>query len=165
MRLRMPQPPTSPVLLLRRRISGRTNAAVPDTVLLTAYGGPMTITQTGTVIDRKLIEGTLRIAAADVVVRDSRIRFHSQWSVDAEGAANLTIEYCDISGPGRSGDSNAAILGSCMFLRNDISGSGNGIVLTGGAITVWGNYVHDLADAAGDPHYDGIVLQAAKTGS
>ncbi|WP_234891585.1 right-handed parallel beta-helix repeat-containing protein, partial [Sinorhizobium meliloti] len=86
------------------------------------------------------------------------------WGVDAEGAKNFTIQDSDIVGPGSSGDSNSAILGSGTFLRNDISQVENGITLQGGSSTVKGNYIHDLEDSASDPHYDGISVQGGQDG-
>jgi Ca2+-binding RTX toxin-like protein len=86
------------------------------------------------------------------------------WGIDAEGAGNVTVKDCDIVGPGYNGDSNAAILGSGTFLRNDISRSENGIVLQGGASTVKGNYIHNLEDGSSDPHYDGISVQGGQNG-
>ena len=37
-------------------------------------------------------------------------------------------------------------------------------MLQGGASTVKGNYIHDLQDGAGDPHYDGIAVQGNQNG-
>jgi hypothetical protein len=124
----------------------------------------MTITQNGTVIDGMIINGPLRVMADDVVIKNSEITFNSAWGVDAEGAKNFTIQDSDIVGPGSSGDSNSAILGSGTFLRNDISQVENGITLTGGSSTVKGNYIHDLEDSASDPHYDGISVQGGQDG-
>ncbi|WP_234892749.1 right-handed parallel beta-helix repeat-containing protein, partial [Sinorhizobium meliloti] len=128
------------------------------------YTGPMTITENGTVIDGMIINGPLRVMADDVVIKNSEITFDSTWGVDAEGANNFTIQDSDIVGPGSSGDSNSAILGSGTFLRNDISQVENGITLTGGSSAVKGNYIHDLEDSASDPHYDGISVQGGQDG-
>jgi len=141
-----------------------TNTGVPAGTSLTAYTGPMTITTDGTVIDGKIITGTLRVTADNVVIKNSQINYSGMWGVDAEGANNITIQDSDIVGPGYSADSNAGILGSGTFLRNDVSKSENGIVLTGGSSTVVGNYVHDLQDNAADPHYDGISVQGGQDG-
>src|SRR5262245_31364069 len=122
---------------------------VPAGTTLTPYTGPMEITTPGTVIDGKIINGTLQIHADNVTIENCKITYDSWWGVDAEGANNITIQDCDFVGPGLKGDSNAAILGSGTFLRNDISQSENGIVLTNGASTVKGNYIHDLNDGFG----------------
>ncbi|WP_234827151.1 right-handed parallel beta-helix repeat-containing protein [Sinorhizobium meliloti] len=115
-------------------------------------------------IDGMIINGPLRVMADDVVIKNSEITFNSAWGVDAEGAKNFTIQDSDIVGPGSSGDSNSAILGSGTFLRNDISQVENGITLQGGSSTVKGNYIHDLEDSASDPHYDGISVQGGQDG-
>ncbi|BCH20829.1 right-handed parallel beta-helix repeat-containing protein [Mesorhizobium sp. L-8-3] len=141
-----------------------TTTGVPSGTQLTVYTGPMTITEDGTVIDGKIINGTLRVLADNVVIKNSQVNFGGMWGVDAEGAKNITIQDSDFVGPGYSGDSNAAILGSGNFLRNDISKAENGIVLTGGSSVVKGNYIHDLQDGSSDPHYDGISVQGGQNG-
>ncbi|HEY6630837.1 MAG TPA: hypothetical protein VIZ90_05235 [Rhizobiaceae bacterium] len=118
----------------------------------------MTITTPGTVIDGKIINGSLRILADNVVIKNSVINFNSYWGIDAEGPKNTTIQDSDIIGPGYAGSSDSAILGTGTFLRNDISKVQNGISLTGGSSIVQGNYIHDLASAGSDPHYDGIQV-------
>jgi Ca2+-binding RTX toxin-like protein len=137
---------------------------VPAGTTLTTYTGPMTITTDGTVIDGKIINGTLVIEADNVVIKNSKIIFNSMWGIDAEDARNVTIQDNDIVGPGSSGDSNSGILGSGTFLRNDISKVENGITLVDGSSTVKGNYIHDLQDGAKDPHYDGISAQGGQNG-
>ena len=89
---------------------------------------------------------TLRVTGDNVVIKNCKITYNSWWGIDAEGANNITIQDCDIIGPGYNGDSNAASSGRGTFLRNDISRSENGIVLTDGASIVKGNYIHDLQD-------------------
>jgi hypothetical protein len=141
-----------------------TNTGVPAGTNLTAYTGPMTITTDGTVIDGKIINGTLRVMADNVVIKNSQVNYTGWWGIDAEGANNFTVQDSDIVGPGYSGDSNAGILGSGTFVRNDISKSENGIVLQDGSSKVIANYVHDLQDSAADPHYDGISVQGGQDG-
>lgn len=141
-----------------------TTTGVPAGTTLTAYTGPMTITRDGTVIDGKIINGTLRIEADNVVIKNSKITFNGSWGIDAEGAANVTIQDNDIIGPGYSGTSNSAILGSGNFLRNDISKVENGITLQGGASVVKGNYIHNLENSGADPHYDGIQVYGGQNG-
>lgn len=141
-----------------------TNTGVSDGTKLTPYDGPMTITTPGTVIEGKEINGPIVVAAEDVVIKDCSIRFNSFWGIDAENAKNITVQNCDIVGPGTSGDSNSGILGSGTFTGNNISGVENGITLTDGSSTVRGNFIHDLADGGNDPHYDGISVQGRQDG-
>lgn len=140
------------------------NTGVPAAVNLTPYTGPETISVNGTVIDGKIINGTLRVTAANVVIKNSVIQNFDYWGIDAERAANITVQDCDFVGPGYSGPSSAAILGSGNILRNDISRMENGIQLTGGSSVVKGNYIHDLESPASDPHYDGIQAQGGQDG-
>jgi len=140
------------------------STGVPSGTTLTAYTGPMTITKAGTVIEGQIINGSLTILAPDVIIKNCVIVYRGTWGIDAEGAKNITIQNCDITGPGYSSTANAAILGSGTFIGNDISKSENGIVLTGGASTVRGNYIHDLQAAGSDPHYDGISVQGGQNG-
>lgn len=151
-------------ILVMAGFPNATNTGVPDGTKLTAYTGPMTITQDGTVIDGKIINGSLRIQADNVVIKNSKITFNNYWGIDAEGAANVTIQDNDIIGPGYSGTSNSAILGSGNFLRNDISKVENGITLQGGASVVKGNYIHNLENSGSDPHYDGIQAYGGQNG-
>ena len=141
-----------------------TNTGPASDAKLTTYTGPSTISQSGTVIENQVINGSLKITGSDVVLKNCVINFDSTWGVDAENAHNITIENCTITGPGTSADTNSAILGSGNFLNNNISGTENGITLTDGASKVTGNYIHDLANGASDPHYDGISVQGGQNG-
>jgi len=134
------------------------NTGVPDGVVLTAYTGPMAITQDGTVIENKAISGSIRIAANNVVLRNCRIEYNDYFGINADGAANLTVQDCDIVGPGYGGDSSHAVLGTGTFLRNDISGAEHGISVQGPSL-VKDNYIHDGAAAKADPHIGGISVR------
>lgn len=140
------------------------NAGVPAGVSLTDYDGPTTITADGTVIDGKSIRGTLIIKAANVVIQNCRVSNVGFWGIDASEATNTTVKDCTIVGPGYDHHSDSAIVGSGTFLRNDISNFENGILLQPGGSVVKGNYIHDLAAAGADPHYDGIAVQGGQNG-
>lgn len=140
------------------------NTGVPDGTVLTNYTGPMTITQNGTVIDSKIINGTLRVTASNVVIKNSRVQNFSGWGIDGDGASNLTVQDCDLVGRGSASRVDSAILGSGNFLRNDISQTENGISLQGGASVVKGNFIHDLAAPGSDPHYDGLQVYGGQDG-
>jgi len=124
----------------------------------------MTITQAGTVIENKIIDGSLRVTAANVTIKNCQIVYNSWWGIDAEGAKNIVIQDCDIVGPGYNGHSTAAILGSGTFLRNDISGVEHGITLTSGSSVVRGNYIHDGGSNLEDPHIGGVSLKGGQSG-
>ncbi len=140
-----------------------TNSGVPAGTTLTAYTGPMTISTDGAVIEGKIIDGSLRITGANVVLKNCVITYNDYWGVDAEGAKNVTIQNCTITGPGDKGTSTGVILGSGNFLGNNISGGEHGIVLTDGASVVKGNYLHDGGSALADPHIGGISLKGGQS--
>jgi len=138
-----------------------TTTGVPTGTTLTAYMGPMIITTPGTVIEGKIIDGTLKVEAANVTIKNCVVKNYGWWGIDAERAANITVQNCDFTASS-SQDTNAAILGSGNFIGNDISNSTNGIVLTGGASVVRDNYIHDLRSISSDPHVDGISVQGGQ---
>ncbi|MGI6853456.1 right-handed parallel beta-helix repeat-containing protein [Mesorhizobium sp. 1B3] len=124
---------------------------------LKPYSGPMNITEDGTVIENAIIDGTLSVKAANVTIKNSVIQNFAWWGIEGEGAENLRVENSEFVGLGATEATNSAILGSGTFVNNDIQGVAIGIQLTDGASTVRGNYIHDLASNAADPHYDGIT--------
>src|SRR4029453_16253456 len=87
-----------------------TNTGVPAGTALTAYTGPKTVTTDGTVIDGKVITGSLIVHADNVVIKNCKITFDSWWGIQADGAKNIIIQDCTFVGPGFNADSNAAIL-------------------------------------------------------
>lgn len=129
-----------------------------------AYGGPLTISTPGTIVEDVTITGGLIVTAANVIIRRSIINHTDAFGVDGDGATDLTVEDCTITGPGVGGAANASILGQGTFRRNKCSGSENGIVIGAGASTVTDNYVFDLRTNAAVPHYDGITCQGAQDG-
>src|SRR5262245_39356067 len=141
-----------------------TTTGVPAGTALTTYTGPKTISTDGAVIENKIINGGLVVTGDNVTFKNCRIIYNGWWGIDAGTAKNLTVQDCDIIGPGYAAESNAGILGSGTFLRNDISQSTNGIVLEDGSSVVKGNFIHDLASAGADPHYDGISVQGGQNG-
>ena len=141
-----------------------TNTGVPAGTSLSVYTGPMTITKAGTVIDGAIINGTLTIAAADVTIKNSVIQNYGFWGIDASAGVaigNVTVQNCTLTALSTS-DTDSAIVGSGTFIGNNISNSENGIRLQDGASVVKDNYIHDLNDNFGDPHYDGIALQGGQ---
>ncbi|WP_245309477.1 Ig-like domain-containing protein [Bradyrhizobium retamae] len=131
-----------------------TTTGVPAGTTLTAYTGPMNITQDGTVIEGKIIDGQLAVKAANVTIRNCIIKSDGWWGIEGENSPNLRVENCDIIGGNLT---NSGILGSGTFVGNDISHVSIGIQLTDGASTVSGNYIHDLFYGSADPHYDGVT--------
>ncbi|MCA6120243.1 right-handed parallel beta-helix repeat-containing protein, partial [Bradyrhizobium sp. WSM 1738] len=146
-----------------------TTAGVQAGVTLTNYTGPMTITTAGAVIENKIINGTLTIAADNVTIKNCVIQNFDNWGILSDNADNTRVEYCDIDGSGSTrtsglgigGGTNSAIIGC------DIKGMVIGIQLFGRA-EVKDNYIHDLADTSSNPddrHFDGITLFGGQNGS
>lgn len=159
-----PPPPVEPPPVTSDFWEGiKAASGVPAGTVLTPYTGPQTITAAGAVIDGKTINRTLLIRAGNVTIKNCKITVNDNWGIDAEGAKNPTIQNCTITGPGKSGNGNSAILGAGTFLRNNCSLFSNGITLMNGASTAKGNYIHDLA-AAGEPHNDGFSVQGGQNG-
>jgi Ca2+-binding RTX toxin-like protein len=134
---------------------------VPAGVSLTQYTGPMTITKPGTVIEGKIINGTLTVLADNVTIRNSKIIDGGSWGIDAD-SRSITVEHCDIIGRGTTG--NSGILGGGNLRYNNISGYENGIMFQGGGV-IKGNYIHDLQASGADPHYDGIQIMGPLDGA
>lgn len=155
-----PEEPTPPA----GTFPNASNTGVPAGVVLKPYTGPTRITQNGYVIDGADIKVPLIVAADNVTIKNSRIKYAGFWGIDADNRKNLTVIDTEIIGPGSSGDANAAILGQGTFLRLKISKSENGIVLLGGKSVVKGCYIFDLENSKGNNgHYDGIGIQGGQT--
>src|SRR5437762_1804639 len=87
-----------------------TTTGVSASTTLAAYSGPMTITTPGTVIEGKIINGTLQVTAANVTIKNCVVQNYGWWGIDAQDAANITVQNCDFTASA-SMDTNAAILG------------------------------------------------------
>jgi len=145
-----------------------TNTGVPAGVTLAAYTGPQAITVAGTVVDGKDIKMALRVLAANVVIKNCRITYNDFFGISVEtGGMNLTVQDCDIVGPGYKGDSPAAVscdVGGLTFLRNEVTGAEHGLALGPGKSVVRGNYFHDGGSNKADPHIGGISLKGGQNG-
>ncbi|BCH27562.1 right-handed parallel beta-helix repeat-containing protein [Mesorhizobium sp. L-8-3] len=139
------------------------NTGVPAGTVLAPYDGPFRIEANDVMIENKEIRQSIRVLGSNFVMKNCRLIYNDYFGVDLEGATSPTIQDCTLIGPGNRGRSSAPILGSGTFLRNDISGAENGIVLQAGKSVVKGNYIHDLESGVGDEgHYDGISVQGAQ---
>ena len=67
------------------------NTGVPAHVSLTPYTGPLTINTAGTVIDGKLVNGCLNIAAGGVIIRNSRVTCTGFYAVDVYPARDSVV--------------------------------------------------------------------------
>lgn len=143
------------------------SAGVPAGVTLTPYSGAQVIQVAGTIIDGKDITQALVVRADNVTIRNSRIRYNDFFGISHETGANLRVENNDIIGPGKSGDSPAAIscdVGGATFIGNDISGAEHGIAFGPGAALATGNYIHGDGSNKADPHIGGFSLKGGQKG-
>lgn len=139
---------------------------VPGTVL-TPYTGPSAIQTAGTIVENKLINGSIAILADNVTVRNCKIVYNDIFGVDIRNI-NATVQNCLIIGPGDQGDSPAVIsteLGGAKILNCDISGGEHAIAPGSGSMVITGNYIHDGGSNKGaDAHIGGISLKGDQDG-
>lgn len=138
------------------------NTGVPSGTTLASSGG-MNITKSGTVVDGKDVNGTIRIDASDVTIKNSRIVGKGFSVVQIKsGSKNVKIENVTIDGKGMSGESGSmGIMGPANVSGADITGVENGLTPDGGSV-LRGNWVHGLA-SPGSPHYDGIQIDGGQS--
>lgn len=136
------------------------HTGVPKETDLSVYAGPMTITEAGAVIEGKIITGTLTVAANNVTVRKCRVNYTGMFGIYGYGFSGLTVEDCEITGPGMAGESVAGIMaGDDITVRRcDISGAEHGMHLQKTALIEL-NYIHHQRRSGYDPHYDCIIAQ------
>jgi hypothetical protein len=130
-------------------------------VTLTNYTGPMTITTPGTVIEGKIINGTMTVNADNVTFKNCLFQNFNTYGVISEHNQNIHVEYCELDGSGSTrtyalafGGGNSSIIG--CDIHSMVIGIG-----VWGTLNISDNYIHDLADASSDPaarHFDGINL-------
>ena len=137
-----------------------TNTGVPPGTNLTVFNGNITVTTPGTVIQNRDIRGCVRIEAANVIIRRSRISspscFYAILSDNPSG--NVLIEDVEIN----CQNTNAHGIGDngITARRVNIHGCGNGFDVDNN-FTVVDSYIHDLC-GCGDGHEDGIQLAVGR---
>jgi thrombospondin type 3 repeat protein len=150
-------------------LPGAANTGVPPGTALTPSGS-LTIGTAGAVIDARDITGQVVVNAANVTIRNSRIRSNAMWVVD-NNSTGLVVEDSEIINRPVSGQPNCHNgIGNSNFTvrRTEITGCENAMNIDNpGNITFVDNYVHDL-DTTGpsyvwgnDPHTDGIQIGQA----
>lgn len=128
------------------------NTGVPAGVSLASYTGPMTITQPGTVIDAKLIRGTLVIQASNVTITRSKII----GNIDSDsGGVSVTIVDSEVDG----GTSQAPAIGYDYITMVRVNVHGSRVsVLCGSNCQITDSWLHDQYIAPGsDWHVNGYV--------
>jgi hypothetical protein len=132
------------------------NTGVADDVTLTRYSGPLTISTAGTVIDGKLIDGCLTVAAGGVTIRNSRITCTGFYVVDIYPGRTpwLLIEDSEIDcqmSPGNGIGEEGVIV-----RRVEVTGCTNGFDVNQDFL-VEDSYIHSPYNG-GDAHADGAQL-------
>lgn len=156
---------------------------VPAGTALTRYTGPTTITVDGTVIDSKAIYSDLKIAARNVIIRNSYVHCgtgnpsSNTGCIDANSGNvyNLLVERTTIIPDSPSYYRDGIVGHEFTARKNHISRTNDGIGIfnkPGGSVlanvTVDGNYIHDLTHWNYDPahsdgtHNDGIQIQGGQ---
>ena len=112
------------------------------------------ITTPGTVIDGRDVNGQLTVAAADVVIRNSRItaRGASFGVYVRSGSATITNVEITGSDTGIAGDRWSAT-------RVDIHGTTGDGVKAGSDVLLEDSWIHDPAPGPG-AHFDGLQMQS-----
>lgn len=136
---------------------GADSTGVPAGVTLTPSGS-MTITQAGAVVDGKDIAGTVVVRAANVTIKNSRIKGSGAYCVQTQSGGSVTIEDTEIIG----GCENAIGFDNWTARRVEVRGTyGDGVKL-GSNVLLVDSWIHDLAPASG-AHADGGQVQGGVT--
>jgi hypothetical protein len=127
---------------------------------LTAYTGPLTITTPGTVIDSKIVTGTLLIRAANVTVTNSQVNgtvyVDEDWTGSSVTVTDSVVDAGQKPGTG-IGDINFTVL------RTEVIG-GNRSIYCYHACEVRDSYVHgQFRDSTGVYHESGIRMSQNTT--
>lgn len=133
------------------------STGVPDGLELTE-SGPLEVTEPGTVIDGLWVRGTIHVAASGVVIRRTRVSGAdlAVVAIDA-GLTGVVIEDSEIDGQGAV-EGSAGVRGPVHLWRSEVRGVENGVVPEPGS-SIIASLIHELR-APGDPHYDGIEINA-----
>lgn len=130
---------------------------VPAGTSLTSSGS-ITVTQDGTVIEGKDINGQIIVnGAKNVVIRNCYIHGGDYYLIQSRNDPNFEVDHCTIegrgaSGPGQSGIDGTGHIHHCRITKceNPINVSGDGCVIE------WCD-IHDL-DAPPAGHKDGVQV-------
>ncbi|GAB3816781.1 hypothetical protein GCM10028820_16620 [Tessaracoccus terricola] len=137
------------------------NTGVPAGVSLSTYTGPMTIRTNGTVIKDKVVNGTLRIQAANVQIINSRIN----GTIDLRDPRSTNYSFSIVDSEVHIGDNLGTGISRGNFKANRVE-------VTGGRrsmycqynCTIENSWVHAQGgDPGGDAHFSGIRMEQYTT--
>lgn len=127
----------------------------PSAVTLTNSTG-MVVSTPGAVIDSMNFTGQVYIAANNVTIKRSKIKFSTQSYLIrvASGVTGTIIQDVEIDG---DVGSYTGIYGDGLTIKRvNIHNVENGMV-TSASTTISDSYIHDLTNS-GSPHYDGVEI-------
>jgi hypothetical protein len=151
----------SATLILQLDIPATAQAVgVPAGTHMTPHSGTLHVTQDNAIIRNIEIRGNVIIDADNVSMSNVRLVSTTENSAlqVKDGADGFVLQDSEIDGGGATA---SAIDGYGQFLRNDIHGAENGINVTGPSL-IRANYIHDLRNKNGSPHYDGIQVDGGR---
>lgn len=160
------------------------NTGVPAGLALTPVWGNITVTRAGTVLSGLDIHGFVKVRAANVTIKNSRIHGNGPGTTNtglvdtnSPSARNVLIENCDLSHDTASVWVDGVVGHDYTVVRSDVSNVVDGFGVMNPSnrnadlnVVIEDNYVHDLDYMGNDPnhsdhhtHNDGIQIQG--TGS
>jgi hypothetical protein len=125
--------------------------------------GSITVTQPGTVIDGKNVNGVIRVSADNVTIRNTRVT-SGDWTVIKidNGVKGATIDHVEVDGRGYSGSpGSVGIFGPATVTHTDVHSVENGIIPMSGSV-IRDSWIHTLEASGSDPHYDGFQLDGGQ---
>ena len=142
---------------------GESNTGVPAGTPLTVHNGDLTITRSGTVIDRLDIRGLVRVKAPNVTIRRSIVRGGPTPTVGVgllmlttAGASNYLVEDVTLAPTTPSPYIDGVKVNQTGTLRRlNISGTVDGVSIYGGTVRVESSYLHSFRRFASDPNQGG----------
>lgn len=135
---------------------GPTNTGVPKGTKLSKYTGNLDITEAGTVIDGKQINGCVGIKAPNVVIKRSTITCGDKGALivrvydETKGGASVDIEDSELTG---NGYGLAVGYGDYTLKRDDIHDLNEGPHISDG-VDIEDCWIHDLVFTSDADHQD-----------
>jgi hypothetical protein len=145
--------PAGPATPLHAAPDAATTGVPAGTVLTPS--GSVEVEQAGTVLSGLDVRGTIRIAADDVTIRDTRVTSSDYWPIWVDpGAHGLTVVDTEVVGSG----SCQAGIGTHDYraIRIDVHGCGDGAKASQNTV-IESSWFHDYLMAPGS-HNDGIQV-------
>lgn len=152
-------------------VAGSTTTGVPSGTALKIHNGDLTITTPGQVISGLDVRGLVKIAAANVTIKNSIIRGRSVTAPTAlinnlSGYSGLNITDTELSPSVASPYMNGIYGYNFTATRLNIHGVIDGIHITGSNVTLTNSWLHDNTHYTSDPvqggtpsHDDSIQIQ------